>query len=258
MEKKTIVIGINSLTSAMFPAYTNHMQLMYKLGRQYKDKFEFVLCNPPRMSIDRMRNMAAEVALQINAAYLVFIDDDVIVPFNFLDNFLESIIKDEVGIVCGNVQIRGYPFDYMMFRWDEKKTGLFTLKELPSKNEPFTVDAVGFSCVIIDVEKVLRKVFKPFFITTANMTEDVTFCLRVQNELPNVKMLCDPRVICGHILWPEIISEFNRDIYTEYYEKHYPEEVAAYRNKEKQERDRGKQYYESLRSFEECGALSET
>jgi hypothetical protein len=242
--KPRIVIGINSLVSTVHAAYSNHVQLFFKLGRKYKDEWDFIFINPPRMSIDRMRNMAAEVALQADAKYLIFIDDDVLIPFDFLDKFLIAI-KQGNHVVCGNVQIRGYPFDYMMFRWDEKKTGLFTLKEL-AKTGLEEVDAVGFSCVIIDVEKCIRPLSRPYFITTYNMTEDVTFCLKLMDEQPDVKMVCDPSIVCGHILWSEIISEANRDNYTKYYESQYPEETAAAR--QKIEKDRGQSYLDKLKA----------
>lgn len=241
--KEKIVVGINSLNTAQFPAYTNHMQLMFKLGRKYKDQWDIVLCNPPRMSIDRMRNMAAEVALQCDAKYLVFIDDDVIVPFDFLDRFLAAVDSGN-DIVCGNVQIRGYPFDYMMFRWDEKREGLYTLKSVP-KDEIISVDAVGFSCVIIKVD-ILRELTKPFFITTANMTEDVWFCLKVQTEFPETKMACDTGLVCGHILWPEIISEDNREAYTKYYETMFPQETKKDAEVD-ESKFRGKNYLKELK-----------
>lgn len=238
--KEIIVIGVNSLVSTTHNAYSNHIRLFYRLGRAYP-QYDFVFVNPPRMAIDRMRNMAAEVAIQANAKYLIFLDDDVLVPHDFLTNF-EALVAAGNGICCGNVQIRGYPFDYMMFQWDRKKTGLITLKKLPTDNSVVQLDAIGFSLALITVD-LLRKVSKPYFITTHNMTEDVSFCLKVRDEFPETKMACDPKVVCGHILWNEVISDFNRKNYTKYYEQQYPLETAGQRNKDKKPNgDRGNEY----------------
>lgn len=243
MAKEKIVIGINSLVSTVHAAYSNHVQLFFKLGKHFGEEFDFVFVNPPRMSIDRMRNMAASAAIQADAKYLIFIDDDVLVPFDFLSKLLRDVEQEENDVVCGNVQIRGYPFDYMIFRWDEDRTGLFSLKELPKdEGSLIPVDAVGFSCVIIKVE-LLRKLSKPYFITTHNMTEDITFCLKAAEEFPETKFACDTSIVCGHILWSEMISEENRATYTEYFEKLYPQVLI----KEDECSDRGMNYLESLK-----------
>lgn len=243
MAKEKIVIGINSLVSTVHAAYSNHVQLFFKLGKHFGEEFDFIFVNPPRMSIDRMRNMAASVAIQADAKYLIFIDDDVLVPFDFLSKLLWDVEQEGNDVVCGNVQIRGYPFDYMIFRWDEDRTGLFSLKELPlNEGSLIPVDAVGFSCVIIKVE-LLRKLSKPYFITTHNMTEDITFCLKAAEEFPETKFACDTSIVCGHILWSEMISESNRAAYTEYFEKLYPQVLI----KEDECSDRGMNYLESLK-----------
>jgi len=241
--KKKIVIGINSLVSTVHAAYSNHVQLFFKLGRNYP-QYDFIFVNPPRMSIDRMRNMAATVAIQANADYLIFIDDDVLIPFNFLTSFEKML--DTYDIVCGNVQIRGYPFDYMMFKWDAERKGLLTLKTLP-KNEIVELDAVGFSCCLIKVE-LLRKMNKPYFVTTGNMTEDVFFCLKARDEFPETRMACDSSIVCGHILWSEVISDFTRENYTKYYEAMYPEECEAIKKGDLEERFRGEEYLARLKA----------
>lgn len=241
LVKEKIVIGINSLVSTVHNAYSNHIQLFFKLGRNYP-QFDFVFVNPPRMSIDRMRNMTAEVALQCNAKFMIFIDDDVLVPFGFLGRFL-LMVEQGYEIVCGNVMIRGYPFDYMAFQWDEKKEGLLTLKYVPN-NAIIDLDAVGFSCALITVD-LLRRLTMPFFITTPNMTEDVSFCLKVRDEFPATKMAMDTGIICGHVLWNEVIMEGNREFFKQYYENTHPQETADINNKES--RDRGNKYLNTLK-----------
>lgn len=254
MTKERIVIGINSLVSTVHSAYSNHIQLFFRLGRNWP-QYDFIFVNPPRMSIDRMRNMAAEVALQSDAKYLIFIDDDVLVPFTFLNSFIKILeSENSPDIIAGNVQIRGYPFDYMLFRWDDEHQGLYTLKEVP-KDEVMDVDAVGFSLCLIKVD-LLRKVSKPYFVSGFNHTEDVFFCLKVRQEFPATRIVCDTGVICAHILWAETISDLNRDAYTKYYEERFPEECASYKLSQvkNKEGDRGLDYLDTVKKTIGIGA----
>lgn len=215
-DKIRIVVGINSLTSSQYPAYSNHLQVFYRLGRCYPD-IDFCLVNPCRMSIDRMRNMAAEIAMDIEAKYLLFLDDDVIVPAPF--DFLTKLMALDADITAGDVIIRGYPFDHMLFRHPggKKERGLKTLARLPKQRGPYPVDAVGFSLALIKVE-LLKKMSLPFFITGLRNTEDVYFCLKAREEHPETTIMADTSIMCGHILWPEIMDSLNKKNYKKYYE----------------------------------------
>src|ERR1041385_1165531 len=83
-----IVVGINTLTSIDQPVYSNHCQFWFRLGRS--SSHDFILSHPRRMSIDNMRNMTAKIALEHNADYILFIDDDVLIPLNTVDMLLAS------------------------------------------------------------------------------------------------------------------------------------------------------------------------
>ena len=107
-KRLKIVIGINSLVSTVHAAYGNHINLFYRLGRSYGD-IDFILVNPPRMSIDTMRNLTARVALEQNADYVWFIDDDVIIPVDPPYSVLRKLIAANVDAVSADVIIRGPP-----------------------------------------------------------------------------------------------------------------------------------------------------
>jgi hypothetical protein len=223
MKKRLkITVGINSLVATRYPAYTNHIQTFFRLGRNHP-KIDLVLTNPERMTIDRMKNMAAEVALDTQSDYLLIIDDDVLLPVSAQagKDWLDMLLATKADVVAGDVLIRGYPFDHMMFRWDKKHTGLFPMHNVPEPRGVIDVDAVGFSLCLIKTS-LLRKIVKPYFITGQNNTEDIYFCLKVQSEVPKAKIKVDTRIICGHILWDEIISSNNKANFKQYYEKQFP------------------------------------
>lgn len=229
MPPLKIVVGTNSLTSARHQAYSNHCQLWFRFGRDYPHTFIFV--NPDRMSIDRMRNMCAETALYNEADYILFLDDDVIVPKDCLSKLLAA----DADIVAGDVFIRGYPFNHMLFRYtDEEKLSLLPLREV--EEGLIDVDAVGFSLCLIKVS-LLKKLARPYFVTGLTNTEDIYFCYKASKAYPEVIIKADTTIKCAHILWDEVISPYNVDDYRKYYEAQNPEVLE-----EGLRQDRGEKY----------------
>jgi hypothetical protein len=218
VKRTKIAIGINSLVTTTHPAYSNHIQFFYRLGRSYPD-VDVMLVNPPRMSIDRMRNMASELAMREECDYLLFIDDDVLLPVDGL----KKLIALDADIAAGDVIIRGYPFDHMLFRYTDKaKKSLKPLKTLPKPLGPIPVDAVGFSFCLIKVS-LLKRVGIPHFITGPTNTEDIYFCLKAKIQVPDAVIKADTTVTCGHILWNEVIDSTNKKNYKAYMERQFPE-----------------------------------
>jgi hypothetical protein len=206
---------------------------------------EICLVNPSRMSIDRCRNLAAEVALDKDFDYLLFLDDDVLVPFN---GSLQKLVSANADIVAGDVLIRGYPFDHMMFRYDGPESrNLKPLAELPKEEietsgPVIPVDAIGFSYCLIKVE-LLKKMPKPFFITGPTNTEDIYFCLKAKKYMPETTIKVDTSIKCAHILWAETIDADNKPHYKEYYEKAFPEVIP----KPEDRLDRGDEYLKMVK-----------
>lgn len=216
-EKLRVAIGINSLTESQWPAYNSHLQLFYRLGRDNPD-LELILINPSRLSIDSMRNLTAAITVKEKLDYLLFLDDDVLPP----PDCLNRLIAANVDVIAGDVIIRGWPFDHMAFKYgDTQKSYMKAISKYDSIGL-HPVDAVGFSLCLIKRE-LIEKVDTPYFITGLNHTEDVYFCIKARAVDPNCSIVVDNTIICGHILWPEIISANNKEDYRDYYEKQNPE-----------------------------------
>jgi hypothetical protein len=223
--KCKIVVGINSLVSTTQPAYSNHIQFFFRLGRNYPE-IDFILVNPSRMGIDRMRNLCAKTALEHNADYILFLDDDVLVPFDSL----KYLFAANADIVAGDVLIRGYPFNHMCFRYpliaDKFDLEGKNLKAIESWNEDeinkgiVDVDAVGFSLCLIKTS-LLKAVPGPWFLTGPRNTEDVYFCIKAKLHNPSTSIKVCVNVICAHILWAETISIENRAQYKIYMERQF-------------------------------------
>jgi hypothetical protein len=217
-KRMRIVVCTNSLTEIQYPAYTNHIQFWFRLGRSYPE-IDFILSNPSRMSIDRCRNMAAKVALECEADYLLFLDDDVLVPPN---NALKLLLECEADVAAGKVCIRGYPFQYMCFVGrPEDPRGLYPLEEMPTKGIE-DVGAVGFSCCLIKTS-VFKTMPPPYFVTGVNNTEDIYFCVKAKMANPDLTIRVNCELECSHILWPETIGTVNREAYAEYFRAMNPD-----------------------------------
>jgi hypothetical protein len=244
VKRLKIVVGTNSLTEVQYPAYTNHCQFWFRLGRSYPH-IDFIFSNPSRMSIDRMRNMTAKTAIELNADYVLFLDDDVLINPNY---GLQQLIDCQADIAAGKICIRGYPFDYMAFKND--KEGLQVLKKLP-KHGLFEVDAVGFSFALLKVG-LLKRLQEPYFITGVNHTEDIYYCIKVRQVAPKctIKVNCDCE--CGHILWPEVITEENRESYSKYFME--LNKIKPQVKNKNGSGDRGSEYLNLIKGKENAGA----
>lgn len=216
-KRRKIVVGINSLVATTQPAYSNHIQLFYRLGRSYPN-IDFCLVNPPRMSIDRMRNLCAETAMEIEASHLLFIDDDVLIPHPF--DFLKKLLSLKVPISAGDVIIRGWPFNHMFFKYNKYKTGMYPVPEVEEPLGPIDVDAVGFSCCLIET-KLLKQLPKPYFVTGITNTEDIYFCMKARGFDPDCRIVVDTSIKCGHILSAEVIEPDNLHNYRNYFKEQF-------------------------------------
>ncbi len=219
-----ILVGVNTLTSIDQPVYSNHCQFWFRLGRSYTD-CEFGFYTPRRASIDRMRNEVAKMAIAHNFDYVLFLDDDVLVPIDGL----AKLMKANADIAAGWTIIRGWPFDNMFFKWEDPDKK----EHIGRYPEPFEYDedgnipcaAVGFSFCLLKVSH-LRKVVPPFFVTGTNSTEDVYYCIKSQKQIPDTKIVVVPSVVTGHLLGSEFITPENRPHYKTYARAAYPEMIS--------------------------------
>ncbi len=208
-----ILIAINNLTSVSQLAYANHNQFWFRLGRNFPPDVQFGFCNPRRMSIDRMRNFAGKAAIELNFDYLLFIDDDVLVPFDCVKRLIDA----DKDIIAGVTFIRGYPYHPMIFDFLAPRLrndrALTYVDDYKQKADPKTglleCDAVGFSCCLIKTD-VLRKLKPPYFITGKNCTEDVWFCNKAKANIHGCQVWVDTNIETAHILGDEIIEPSNK------------------------------------------------
>ena len=228
------LICTNTLSLINQAAYSNHIQFYFRLGRNCLED-QFALFTPNRMTIDACRNAAVRTALEHEFDYVMFVDDDVLLPFNAY-----SLLKaDDKDIIAGWTVIRGYPFPNMFF----KKTddgNICHYNDVPiEQKELIEVEAVGCSCVLIKCS-VFLKVPPPYFVTGTYNTEDVYFCLKAKQHIPGLKIFVDPQVKTPHLLQVNAVTPENRQALKKYYEDENPNLTVV------QNGDRGMEYLKSI------------
>lgn len=236
------LLAINTLTSVQNQPYASHLNLVYRMGKNSDD--EILLLTGYRTGIDRFRNMAGEVALANECDLLMFLDDDVAVPRDTYE-ILRRRIDEGADIVTPLIYIRGYPFEPMMFKAHlvDGVTGLFAFSDweqhVTAENPILHCAAIGFSCALIRT-KLLKEIQAPWFVTGANCTEDVYFCVKARNTLNNaVNIRVDTSVRGGHLLDPEFVDFSTRPALQKFYETLRPELL------EKSSGERGEAYFEA-------------
>jgi len=226
--ERIAVIGICNLTMVSNKAYATHLQFAYKLAKD-NPEFQFILYTPYRMSIANFRNSAAKAALEMEADYLMFIDDDAVL-INHPSLFKE--LKDKIDndenkhIVMPVVYVRGYPFNPMFFGWanePEREDKLIDFyndwKDQPvTDNNLLEVAAIGCHTCLIKAE-VFKAITEPFFMTSLYNTEDVYFCMKCHDHIENIGIYVATDMTVGHLLDPVWVDDSNVDLLREFHEK---------------------------------------
>jgi len=228
--ERLCVIAICTLTSIQNKAYATHLQFAYKLAKDNPD-FHFLLFTPYRMSIANFRNMAARAALEAQAEYLMFIDDDAVLigVESLFKDLKEKIDEDEnKHIVMPVVYVRGYPFNPMFFKWvtDSEliKEGKGVDFYIDFKDQPvdekklLEVASIGCHTCLIKTE-ILKALPEPWFLTGTYNTEDVYFCMKCHDYIENIGIFVATDIVVSHLLDPLYVNDYNRNILIDFYEK---------------------------------------
>jgi glycosyltransferase involved in cell wall biosynthesis len=229
------LICVNTLDRVASFVYQNHIAFAAYNAKHFpNDKFFWY--SPHRTSIDTARNTAAIEALKMECDYLMFIDDDVLIPANAF----EILQKADKDIIAGLVYLRGYPFHVMAFKQiimpdvkdsngnmiSDPRMGMTYFDEIDFwvrnqddkiKASPLVqCDAVGFSCCLIKTD-VISPMQPPYFVTGTLNTEDVYFCLKTRELEPKPEIFVHTDVRPGHLLNPEPIEFDTRVLLTDFY-----------------------------------------
>jgi len=200
-----------------FFAHLGTLQLASHLGIHEYDgvryefpddvEYKFHFGSVGRVLTPLARERLTEFAIMGGVDYMLHIDSDMIVP---MDMF-EKLIRHKVDIVAPLAFMRRaphYPVIYSIDEgWDSQKKMEYyvcnNIKNYP-KNKLVECDAVGFGAALIDM-KVVKKMKKPFFMSTTSAGEDIWFCSKAKRI--GAKVFMDTSIQLGHVVDPQVVWE---------------------------------------------------
>lgn len=161
----------------------------------------------PKRNIRAARDEAVQAALSTNATHLFFIDDDILVPPNILEELLKAD-KDIIGGLMHND--KGDPIVFQDFFESDGKGGLLiteTFYENHPKSGVFQCTAIGTGCMLIKVN-VLKTLHNSrpdirflFNYDHTARSMDVNFCRLARSE--GFTVWCWPDIPCEQMKVPE-------------------------------------------------------
>ena len=176
---------------------------------KYNSAFDFFTVATARLQTNYARELLADEAIASSADFILFIDDDMMVPKDLFYGLIRH--ADSADIMAPLCFQRVPPYNPVLYTLEEKmENGRLTLtssviKDYP-KNGTFYADSVGFGVALIKTE-VLKKVPKPWFFSNSALGEDIFFCLRAKKE--GFKLLIDTRIKVGHMASPHCVTELD-------------------------------------------------
>lgn len=168
----------------------------------------------PQMQVYEARNLAVKTAIEENYDYLVFIDDDMIVP----DNFIQRVKEEDKDIFCALSVDRKGENQVKVFKQVTYIDKQITFRYEHIKNEELgtgvvEIGATGMACTAIK-----REVFKNIYDkclgmafefrnqivgeTKLHLSEDIDFCDKAKRL--GYKIFVDTSLLTGHIGEPII------------------------------------------------------
>lgn len=203
------------------PAYDNHMMFAIHLGRfeaQHPGEFEIYWGTVGRVLTPLARERLTEWALEEGMDYMLMIDDDMLLPMDMFEKLYATMQETNADIVCPLAFTRVAPHNPVIYRiregYDHVAHKPYFDREVVKNYPKDTVvecDAAGFGSALIRLSMV-RKLKKPYFMSTTGAGEDILFCRNAKQEA-KAKIVVDTRIKLGHLGNPPVITE---ETYEEY------------------------------------------
>jgi 2-polyprenyl-3-methyl-5-hydroxy-6-metoxy-1,4-benzoquinol methylase len=194
-----IFIGIPCYGDVDSKVYEDSIRFAYYLGRRVQEH-DFFLGIKTKSEQFRARAAIVQAARQINADYLLMLDDDMIIDiddhvgatdkYEFIKKLLEHK-KDICGILyfqrggeCRPVLMNRHGKAYRFLRDDEIKHGLQQ------------VDVAGGGCLLINM-RIFDKIAEPYFAPEYEFGTDIQLCQKAAKA--GFEIWADTSIELGHV-----------------------------------------------------------
>lgn len=179
----------------------------YTFNYPANHQFQFYVCSIGKVFTALARERIAEEAVKQDMDYLFMIDDDMLSE----PDIFECLYRHDKDIIAALAFTRSNPHSPVIYRLKSGYDPIacsnyyinYTVFDYP-KESLVECDAVGFGAVLIKCD-VLKKMKKPWFMSTAGSGEDIHFCHKAGQD--GFKIYMDTSVKLGHIGYPKIVTE---------------------------------------------------
>ena len=202
-DLKKIVIGVPH--TGVFNAHTVMSLLSLAVPDGYQMQFHFVAS----CLLYESRERIARYALQENADYLLFLDSDMVVPYDLV----VKLVKHDLMFVTGMAFKRIYPYQPCFYTTVRLKKDFKPILESPAEFPDeglLKIEGAGMACCLIKTD-VFRNVKPPWFFPLPNIGEDLTFCLKLQKN--KIDMFVDLGINVGHVGDTIVQKEYFKETY---------------------------------------------
>jgi len=151
-------------------------------------------------TVEDARNTLVREARELEAKYIFFLDDDVLVPNQTISRMVYVMENDDCDLLTAIVPVKSPGGEPCVFRKGHASSYWgWTF------NERFSVDSCGMAACMIRMDA-FERVPEPWFEWikeskgpghTFEVGEDVGFCERLKDA--GGKLLADGGILCGHI-----------------------------------------------------------
>ncbi|MDE2015959.1 MAG: hypothetical protein KGJ89_05035 [Patescibacteria group bacterium] len=177
--------------------------------------FKFFSGTVGRLTANYAREIIAERCLEAGMDYILWIDDDMLIPFDLF----ERLYRHNVDMVMPLTFMRVPPYTPVMWNeivdnTDPVNPGINFQPILEyEKDILLPAGEIGFGVVLQKVA-ILKNIPKPWFFNNTSIGEDIWFCFKAKQN--GFKCFVDTSFAVGHLGVPPIICE---EEYLEYKEK---------------------------------------
>ena len=184
------------------------MYLCFHLGRR-EPNHEFYCKVVGKKEQFRARNALVNIGLGMQADYIWFLDDDMVVPPDAFSKLMAHG-KQAIG---GLYYQRNKPFGPVVLMKQKTGNGYYPVTRDSGLHE---VDVIGGGCMLLDMT-IFDRMVEPYFTPEYVIGTDVQVCQRFQEQ--GVKIYADTSVVLGHVADPQAIYEPPVSLQTKRYAK---------------------------------------
>lgn len=162
----------------------------------YPTNLKVQFCSVRGKKIDEARNEVSRQAIDLGFEFLLFLDDDVILPPDAVRRLTHTLKASGADVAGGIYPTKWLPAEPVVYRGDGRGA-FYDWKD----GDVFEADAIGTGCMIIRVS-ILKELEEPWFKWDygveggREVSDDIYFCRKLREK--GFKILGDSNVICKH------------------------------------------------------------